>query len=350
VEVRRFEMAEKHNLQMMDRKLIVDTDITLLNDDAQALLILAAFGVIPSGITTVGGNLMSPLSARLVIWLYQEIGVIPPEVIVGANIPLKHKRLKKYNRQHGYWGTDTYLQSPFELPELSGKNKRETGHRFIIEQSIKHQTIDLLCLGPLTNIALALKDDAGLVDRLGRVVIMGGVDLASPPLKGNVTANAEFNFWVDPHAANIVLNSGIRCELITMNTTLPYHFTAKDVNNFTQLNNPLGEAFREVYGQFVSRYPDYSLPMYDQLAALVYLQPNLFKSERFEVQVSCDPSTWGMCKVNPGNNCDKNETSSQHTLIFSSFQFEEINNILSNYHQKFKYLNKEKMKNEKANL
>jgi purine nucleosidase len=68
----------------------------------------------------------------------------------------------------------------------------------------------LVTLGPLTNIALAVSSNPAIASKVGRCVVMGG----APCCEGNVTPAAEYNIWVDPEAAGIVMRSGLPVELI----------------------------------------------------------------------------------------------------------------------------------------
>jgi purine nucleosidase len=73
-----------------------------------------------------------------------------------------------------------------------------------------HPGIVLVTLGPLTNIALTLASRPGIIDKIGRCVVMGG----NPCCVGNVTPSAEFNIWVDPEAARMIVRSGLKVELV----------------------------------------------------------------------------------------------------------------------------------------
>ena len=79
--------------------------------------------------------------------------------------------------------------------------------------------VTILAIGPLTNVAMALMLEPGLAAKIKKLVIMGGAVAALPDGAGNITPNAEFNFWVDPEAARMVLRSGIPIELTPLNVT-----------------------------------------------------------------------------------------------------------------------------------
>lgn len=80
----------------------------------------------------------------------------------------------------------------------------------IIESARRYPGLELVTLGPLTNIAMALQKQPGLVDKLSRAVVMGG----APCCVGNVTPAAEYNIWTDPEAARVVLRSDLPIDLI----------------------------------------------------------------------------------------------------------------------------------------
>jgi inosine-uridine nucleoside N-ribohydrolase len=159
--------------------------------------------------------------------------------------------------------------------------------------------IDLLCLGPLTNIALAIKVEPNLPSLIGRVVIMGGVLLERFPFRGNITPLAEFNFWVDPDAAHEVLNSGLRCEVVPLNVCAGFFFNRDIADGWLKRDDPLGEAFRTVFEGAFHRIPNLSVPMYDQIAAIAFLEPKLFTWEYFNnITVVRGPDIHqGMCSI-----------------------------------------------------
>ena len=89
--------------------------------------------------------------------------------------------------------------------------------------------IEIIAIGPLTNIAKVFIQDSSVINKIKGLYIMGGIGEG----KGNITEHAEFNFWVDPDAADIVLNSNIEIKMIAWDTTQIYGYLDKD--NFLSL-------------------------------------------------------------------------------------------------------------------
>lgn len=85
--------------------------------------------------------------------------------------------------------------------------------------------VTIVAIGPLTNVAIALRSDPGFAAGVKQLVIMGGAVAALPDGAGNQTSNAEFNFWVDPEAARIVLRSGIPIQLSPLNVSRKTNLT-----------------------------------------------------------------------------------------------------------------------------
>ncbi|HII92350.1 MAG TPA: nucleoside hydrolase [Methanosarcina sp.] len=291
---------------------VVDTDIAYFNDDAIALLMLAACGKFPIAVTTVAGNLTPVLSAKLALYLYSLLGCNHIPVVPGAAKPLAHKRMPYYSSLHGYWDTNI-INSPVDQFPISITDRDEKAHHYIVRLAKKHPGLDLLCLGPLTNIALALKLEPKLPSMLGRVVIMGGALLDQFPFRGNVTPKAEFNFWVDPDAAHTVLNSDLKCELITLNVCTGFFFDKNIASGWLCRNDSLGEAFRNAFNEIFQKTPHFAIPMYDQIAAASLLRPEHFTWEYKNITVVRDlDENQGFCITNStssltsyGNNDDK---------------------------------------------
>jgi purine nucleosidase len=96
--------------------------------------------------------------------------------------------------------------------------------------------IEIVTLGPLTNVALALKRKPRIAAKLGRCVVMGG----NPCCEGNVTPAAEYNIWVDPEAARIVLRSGLPIELVGWHLCRgDAVLNANDIDKILHLGTPL---------------------------------------------------------------------------------------------------------------
>jgi purine nucleosidase len=184
------------------RTFLIDTDTA--SDDAVALIMaLRAPDVFIAAITTVAGNVGVAQATRNALYVAQLCGSDVP-VFTGADQPLwrEHMHAEWF---HGHDGVGDHGYPP-------PKRFAEPVHAVdaIIATVKENPGLTLVTLGPLTNVALALAKDPSIAAKVGRCVVMGG----NPCCEGNVTPAAEYNIWVDPEAARMVLRSGMPVELV----------------------------------------------------------------------------------------------------------------------------------------
>lgn len=168
------------------------------------------------------------------------------------------------------------------------------------------EQITLATLGPLTNIAIAMIQEPGIVARISDLVLMGGA-IAS----GNVTASAEFNIYIDPHAAHVVFTSGVKLSMISLDITHQVITTPQRLAAIRALSTPVAIAtanLLEYYGAYdISRY---GLPggfLHDPCVIAYLLQPDLFTSRHLYVEVeTCSELTMGRTVVDLWN-CTKQQ-------------------------------------------
>lgn len=188
---------------MSPTPLIIDCDPGV--DDAVALL--TAFGT-PElellAITTVGGNVPVDKTARNARILRQIAGRADVPVFMGAELPLRREPMGA-GEFHGAEGLGDMI--PFESEAgCAPGGAVEAIIRMVMARPEK--SVSMAVLGPLTNLALALRAEPRLAERLGPVAVMGGARAEG----GNITASTEFNIWADPDAAAEVLASA--CDVI----------------------------------------------------------------------------------------------------------------------------------------
>ena len=182
---------------MKPRNVIIDCDTGV--DDALALLLaLRSPSLNVLGITTVAGNVPLNKVVRNTLVVVEQSGNTVP-VYQGAN-----KALMGVSETAEYaHGSDGLGDVGFPDPSLA-KNSEHAVDYLVRTYKESEEPIDLVTLGPLTNIAMALQREPGIGKRINSIVMMaGGID------SGNSTAAAEFNIWVDPEAADIVFRSDI---------------------------------------------------------------------------------------------------------------------------------------------
>ncbi len=264
----------------MARKIIIDTDPG--QDDAVAILLaLAAPELEVLGLTAVAGNVplaLTELNARKICELANRADVA---VYAGCERPM-NRALVTAEHVHGRTGLD----GP-DLPDP--KMTLAPGHAvdFIIRtvrQSPKN-TITLCALGPLTNLATAMTRAPDIVPRIAEIVLMGGAYFEV----GNITPAAEFNIYVDPEAAEIVLKSGVEIVMMPLDVTHQALTTRARIDAFRALNTRVGTAVAELTDFFerfdMEKYGANGAPLHDPCVIAYLLKPDLFEGRRINVEI-----------------------------------------------------------------
>ena len=182
---------------MAARKLLVDTDGG--TDDALALAMLAAAGRAPDYVTTVFGNVALAQATANILATLAVLGVHAP-VHAGADRPLIGAAIEatEFHGEDGLGGAPR----PAKTASIVSDNGVGFLRATLRAAAAAEAPIDILALGPLTNLALAFRTEPALVGGVGTLIIMGGTVRG----RGNVTGAAEFNILADPEAAGIVLS------------------------------------------------------------------------------------------------------------------------------------------------
>ena len=268
-------------------RIILDCDPG--HDDAMAILLAARHAEL-LGITTVSGNAPLNATTRNALLVCQ-IADIDVEVHAGADRPLLIEA-KHAGHVHGESGLD----GP-ELPELTRQVTSTNAIEFIIETVRANSGVWLCPIGPMTNIALALRLAPDLIDQLAGISFMGG-----STGHGNVTAAAEFNIWADPHAAEIVLDAGVPVVKMTgLNLTAQFAVDADVSDELIGLGSYTGIFAGQVLAAYIAangrvRGSD-SAHLHDPCAVLAVTHPELFTLIRRHVAVSIGSVTVGMTLV-----------------------------------------------------
>jgi purine nucleosidase len=186
----------------MPRTFLIDTDTA--SDDAVAIIMaLRAPDVRVAAITTVAGNVPVQQSTRNALYTVELCGADVP-VYTGADQPL----LRAYQNATWFHGRDGLGEQGYPAPRQAPAKLHAVDA--IIETIAANPGLVIVTLAPLTNLALALAKKPDIATKVGRCVVMGG----APCCEGNVTPAAEYNIWVDPEAARIVMLSGMPIELV----------------------------------------------------------------------------------------------------------------------------------------
>jgi inosine-uridine nucleoside N-ribohydrolase len=267
--------------------VVIDTDPGI--DDALALLFAWNSPEIQvEVITTVAGNVtIEAASTNLLRLLALRRPVPRPVVAAGAPGPLA-RALTTATRYHGEDGLGDLPDWP-EVERLPGS---PGAVEVILDSARRHERdLTIIALGPLTNLALALKEDAGALARVGRVVAMGG----AIDVPGNVTPTAEFNMFVDPEAAHRVLAAGLPLEVVPLDATrqavLPRAGMRATLGRAT---GPLAsriQAFSERGFRISHSDGEQGMALHDPLAVGLALDPSLGKWEAVRLAIGPDGET-----------------------------------------------------------
>lgn len=275
------------------RRIIIDTDPG--QDDAVAILLaLGSTELEIVGITAVAGNVPLKLTEKNARKICELAGRPDVKVYAGAIRPLA-RELVTAEEVHGKTG----LNGP-QLPEPKMKLQDEYAVDFIVETLMREEsgTITLCALGPLTNVALALIREPKIAPRIKEIVLMGGGFFEG----GNVTPTAEFNIYVDPHAADVVFKSGIPIVMMPLDVTHKALTTAKRTKAFRKLGTRVGTATADML-EFFERFDEEKYgtdggPLHDPCVIAYLLKPKLFKGRNCNVTVeTASELTMGMTVI-----------------------------------------------------
>ena len=265
----------------MPRKIIIDTDPG--QDDAVAILVALAspeeLDVL--GLVCVAGNVPLARNVRNALKVVELSGRTEVPVYAGCERPLR-RHLVTAEYVHG----DTGLDGP-DLPEPDIDVQPQHGVDFIIDTIMAEEpgAVTLCALGPLTNIAIALVKQPAIAERIQQIVLMGGGYFEG----GNVTPAAEFNIYVDPDAADVVLRAGIPTVMAPLDLTHMMLSTPERLERIKGLGNRSGTAVYEML-TFSERfdlvkYGGQGAPLHDPCVIAYLLEPGLFEGRHINVTV-----------------------------------------------------------------
>ncbi|MCL4455712.1 MAG: nucleoside hydrolase [Deinococcus sp.] len=274
----------------MPQKIIFDTDPG--HDDAIAIMLaLASPELEMLGITTTFGNVALEKTTRNALVVRELLGKTVP-VYAGAERPLLRERISAEN-VHGHSGLETTsphgLSEGPDLQEPQGRAEAQHAALFIIQKVLEHPgKVTLVSVGPLTNLALAMRLEPKIVPAIKQIVLMGG-----SLYLGNTTPAAEFNILCDPHAAKIVFDSGAPLTMFGLNLTHQTLATPERIARFRALGTRVGEvaaALLDFFRQHYQRRYGYEGAALHDPATIAYLvQPDLFKLRPMFVEVDSTP-------------------------------------------------------------
>lgn len=251
-------------------------------DELEVLAITAVAGNVPLDLTVTNCLALVELAGRRDVPVYR--GSVRPMV----------KTLVTAEYVHGPTGLDG---ADLPAPTLEAT----PGHAVdaIVDLLMTATTPVTLCtLGPLTNVGLALVREPRIVDRVDQLVMMGGGFFEG----GNTTPAAEFNIYVDPHAAHVVFTSGIPIVMMPLDVTHKALTTPDRLEAFRSLGTPAGDAVGGMLGFYdrwdMEKYAFPGGPLHDPTVIAYLLEPDLFAGKHVPVEIDIAPGpTLGMTVV-----------------------------------------------------
>lgn len=252
----------------MPRKFIIDTDTA--SDDAVALIMaLRTPDVEVVAITTVYGNVEVEQATRNALYTSELAGSDVP-VYPGVHKPL----LRPYENAHWFHGRDGLGNMNYPPAKRAPQTKH--GVDALIDTINANPGIELVTLGPLTNVALAISRAPEIIGKVSRCVVMGGSAWAV----GNVTPAAEYNIWCDPEAARIVFHSGLPIEMVGWELARFEANIMPDemdmIRKFeTELGNFTLDSNRHALQAYYEQSGDTGLGLCDPVAMAVALDPTI---------------------------------------------------------------------------
>ncbi|MBI5842821.1 MAG: nucleoside hydrolase [Chloroflexi bacterium] len=231
----------------MTKRILLDTDPGI-DDSLAILLALASPEISLEGISVVHGNCpaeQGTINALSVLELAKASHV---PVYRGCELPLVQPSLLA-PETHGDGGIG-YAK----LSEPLIQAKVQKGSDFLIEKIMSEPgEFTLVCIGPLTNAALALRQEPRIVEAVKEVFIMGGAIRH----EGNTTPLAEFNTFVDPHAAHVVFHSGMPITLTPLDVTYQCILMQDDVNRLLKIDSPIPKFIADATRFYMEFHDEY---------------------------------------------------------------------------------------------
>ncbi len=263
----------------MPQSIIIDTDPGV--DDALTfLLALASPEIELKALTSVHGNIGIENTTRNALAVLELARASHIPVARGCESPIIHRNYLSGKNVHGKTGVGNA-----NLPEPKSNVIRQHAIDFLID-TVKAQPkqISVFPIGPLTNIALAIRKEPEFVKNVKELVIMGG----SIKQGGNATPLAEFNIFADAHAAHIVFHSGIPIKLIPLDVTQQCLLTAQDIERIQQIDSPIARFIKDatdVYLDFYRKHGIDGCALHDPLTLATIIAPELLTFEEYYVGV-----------------------------------------------------------------
>lgn len=266
---------------MAGKPIIIDCDPGV--DDAIALMLaLKSPELAVQAITVVAGNVPLALTQRNARQICELLGGNDIPIYAGCPRPLVRSLITAEDI-HGKTG----LQGAV-LPEPQLSLQPVHAVSYLIDTLRSATTpITLVTLGPLTNIAVAIIQDPTILNQVERLVMMGGAIT-----HGNITPVAEFNMYVDPHAAKVVFESGVPITFLSLDITHQVLTTPARLDAIRAIGNPVSDIAAAVLSHYgkadEERLGKVGAPLHDPCVIAYLLRPDLFTTYVGKVAIETD--------------------------------------------------------------
>ncbi|XP_042521238.1 uridine nucleosidase 1-like [Macadamia integrifolia] len=296
------------NSHEIPEKIIIDTDPGI--DDSMAILMAFQTPEVEIlGLTTIFGNVSTEGATRNALLLCEIAGHPEIPVAEGSSEPLKGGKPRVADFVHGSDGLgNVYCPPPKE------KKIEKSASEFLVDKVLEYPgEVSILALGPLTNLALAIRKDSSFASKVKRLVVLGGAFFAM----GNVNPAAEANIYGDPEAADIVFTSGANIVVVGINITTQVKLTDEDISELRDSKGRhaqfLGELCKFYIDWHVKSDGVYGIFPHDPVSFVALVRPHLFTYKKGVVRVE----TQGLCVG--------------HTLMDQGLKKWNSNNVWSGY-------------------
>lgn len=266
---------------MMARKIIIDTDPGV--DDTMAIFFaLRSPELDVIGLTTIFGNVRTDLATTNALRLLEIAGRTDIPVAKGADDPLAGPFKGPVPYVHG---DDGQGNASFPAPQTRAVD--QSAAAFLVERIMAAPgEITLVPIGPLTNIALALRLEPRIAQHAREVVLMGGNAL-SP---GNATPAAEANIHNDPEAADVVLGAGWPVTMVGLDVTHKVNLTPEHIARYEASPDPLAQHVARILPHYRAYFERTNPEMrgiyvHDSSAVAYVIDPTLFETKQWPVRV-----------------------------------------------------------------
>ena len=286
---------------MAARKIIIDTDPG--QDDALAILLaLGSPELDVLGITCVAGNVPLPLTIRNAQLVCELAGRRDIKIFAGCGRPMV-RDLVTAEAVHGQTGLDG---PDWDEPTMGVQDMHAVDWLVEVLMAADDGEITLCPVGPITNVAMAMVREPRIIPKIAEIVTMGGGFFVG----GNTTPVAEFNVYVDPHAADVMYRSGVPIVTMPLDVTHKALMSPEWIESVRAIGGDVGDktaAMLSFYGRYdIERYNERGGPLHDPATIAYLLNPDLYGGKDVFVEVETHSElTMGMTVVDYWNRWER---------------------------------------------